>query len=77
MVEAHPRRRPSPEPSTKSLIGDEPSVGSTNRRHRDEALDVTNAVVPSDSADNAQIESTCSSELSPELEPPPNFGERF
>jgi hypothetical protein len=47
MVEAYGRRRPSPEPSTKSSILDEPSVGSTNRRHRDEALDETNAVVPS------------------------------
>jgi hypothetical protein len=36
MMEAHRRRRPSPEPSTKSSIGDEPLVGSTNRRHRDE-----------------------------------------
>jgi hypothetical protein len=47
--------------------GDEPSVGWTNRRHREEALDETNAVVPLDSADDAQIETNCSSELSPEL----------
>jgi hypothetical protein len=44
-----------------------------NRRHRDEALDKTNAVVPSDSTDDAWIKSNCSLEL----EPPPNFGERF
>jgi hypothetical protein len=77
MVDAHRRRRPSPEPSTKSLIGDEPSVGSTNRRHRDEAFAETNASVPSDFADDAWIESICLAKLSLELEPPPNFGERF
>jgi hypothetical protein len=70
---ASPEKTTSPEPSTKSSIGDESSVGSTNRRHWDEALDETNAVVPSDSTDDARIESNCS----PELEPPPNFGERF
>jgi hypothetical protein len=73
MVEAHRRRRLSLEPSTKSSIRDEPSVGSTNRRQRHEALDETNAAVPSDSTDDARIESNCS----PELEPSPNFGERF
>jgi hypothetical protein len=36
MVDAHRRRRPMPEPSTKSSIGDEPAVGSMNRRHWDE-----------------------------------------
>jgi hypothetical protein len=40
-----------------------------NRRHRDEALDETNAVVPSDSADDTRIESNCSLELSAKLEP--------
>jgi hypothetical protein len=55
------------------MIGDEPSIGSTNRRHQDEALDETKAAVPSNSIDDARIESNCS----PELEPPPNFGERF
>jgi hypothetical protein len=46
-----------------------------NRRHQDEALDETNAVVPSDSVNDAHIENNCSSELSPELEPSPNSGE--
>jgi hypothetical protein len=73
MVEAHWRRRLSSKPSTKSSIGDEPSVGSTNRRHQEESLNETNEAVPSDSGDDARIESNCS----PELEPPPNFGERF
>jgi hypothetical protein len=59
----------SPEPRTNSSIEDEPSILSTNRRHRHEALDETNTVVPSDSADKARIKSNCSSELSPELEP--------
>jgi hypothetical protein len=69
MVEAHWRRRSSPEPSTNSSIGDETSVGSTNRRLWDEALDETNAAVPSDSADDARIESNCSPKLLSELEP--------
>jgi hypothetical protein len=46
MVEAHWRTRPAPEQSIKSSIGDEPLVRLTNRRHRDEALDETNAAVP-------------------------------
>jgi hypothetical protein len=49
----------------KTPIDGEPSVGSTNRRHRDEALDKTNVAVPSDSADDAWIEINCSPELSP------------
>jgi hypothetical protein len=53
MVEPHRRRRPSPEPSTNSSIGDELSIRSANRWHRDKALDETNATVPSDSADDA------------------------
>jgi hypothetical protein len=61
------------EPSIKSSIEDKPSVGSTNRRHQNEALDETNVAVPTDSTDDARIESNCSREL----EPPPNFGERF
>jgi hypothetical protein len=77
MVEAHRRRRPSPGPSTKSSIMDEPSVGSSNRRHQDEVVDETNAAVPSDSTEDERIESKCSTKLFPELEPPPNFGKRF
>jgi hypothetical protein len=77
MMEAHRRRRPSPEPSTKLSIGDAPLIRSTNRRHQDESLNETNAAVPSDSTDDARIESNCSPELSLELEPAPNFGEGF
>jgi hypothetical protein len=40
-------------------------IGSMNRRHRDEALDETNAAVPSDYANDAYIESNCLTELEP------------
>jgi hypothetical protein len=70
---SHRIRRLSPEPERKSSIDGDSEVRSTNRMHCDEALDETNAVVPSDSADDARIESNCS----PELEPLPNFDERF
>jgi hypothetical protein len=53
----------------KNADWDEPSIGSTNQKHWDEALDEMNAVVPSDSTDDARIESNCSPEMSPELEP--------
>jgi hypothetical protein len=66
---AHRRRGPSPEPGTNSPIQDEQSVGSMNRRHRDEVLDETNAMVPLDFDDDAQIKSNCLPELSSELEP--------
>jgi hypothetical protein len=85
---AHGRRRSSPESRRKSLIDDESKVGSTNRKHRDEALDETNATVLLDFASDAWIESNCSPELSTELEPPQtsvsnfencgsNLGKRF
>jgi hypothetical protein len=77
MVEAHRRRRSLPEPSTNSPIGDESSVESKNRRQRDEALDETNAVLPSDSTDDARIESNCSPVLSPELDPSRTSREQF
>jgi hypothetical protein len=48
-----------------------------NRTRPDEALNETNAMVPSDSAEDALIESNCSSELSPKLEPLTNFSEQF
>jgi hypothetical protein len=44
-------------------------VRSTDRTRPDDALDETNAAVPSDSADDARIGSNWSPELSPELEP--------
>jgi hypothetical protein len=59
-----PEKTTPPESSTKSSIGDEPLVGSTNRRHQDEALDETNATIPSNSAEDTRIESKCSPELS-------------
>jgi hypothetical protein len=62
-------KKTSPEPGRKSPIGDKPTAGSTNRKHRDEALDETNAAVPSDSTNDTLIKSNCSLELSPELEP--------
>jgi hypothetical protein len=54
----------------KSSIGSETTVGSTNQKHRDEALDEKNAAVSSDSTNAAWIETNCSPELSSELEPP-------
>jgi hypothetical protein len=39
-----------------------------NKKQWDEALDETNAAVPSDSADDTRIGSNCSPKLSPELE---------
>jgi hypothetical protein len=50
------RRRQNAGAKDKFAIDDEPLIGSTNRRHQDEALDETNAKVPSDSADDARIE---------------------
>jgi hypothetical protein len=66
MEEAHRGRRPSPEPKPNQLIAEDSGVQSTNRTRCDEALDETNAAVPSDLADDARIGSNCS----PELEPP-------
>jgi hypothetical protein len=51
----HRRRRSSPEPSTNLSIEDEPLVGSTKRRHQDEALDEANTEAPSDSNDDVRI----------------------
>jgi hypothetical protein len=67
--ESSPEKKTSPEPGRKSPIGDKQTTGSTNQKHRDEALDETNAAVPSDSANDTWIKSNCSLELSPELEP--------
>jgi hypothetical protein len=52
--QAHRRRRPR-RSREKTSIGDEPSIGSMNRRHRDEALNEMNAAVPSDFVDDARI----------------------
>jgi hypothetical protein len=67
---SHRGRRPSPEPKENPSIAGDSGIQSTNRTHCDEALDKTNAAVPSDSADDARIGSNCSPELSPELELP-------
>jgi hypothetical protein len=69
MEVSHRGRRPSPEPRRNQSIAGDSGVRSTNRTHPDEALDETNAAVPSDSANNARIESNCLAEFSPELEP--------
>jgi hypothetical protein len=77
MVVSHRGRRPSLEPRRKPSIDGDSEVRSTNRTHCDKALAETNVAVPSDSADDAQIGSNYSPELSPELEPLPNFGDQF
>jgi hypothetical protein len=69
MEEAHRGRRPSPEPIGNLSIAEDSGVQSTNRMRPDEALDKTNAGVPSDSVDDARIGSNCLPELSLELEP--------
>jgi hypothetical protein len=71
------RRRCSLETRRKTLIDDEPPVGSMNRKHLGEALDDMIAVVSSDSIDDARIGSNCSLELSSELELLPNFSGQF
>jgi hypothetical protein len=70
MEVSHRGRRPSPESRGNPSIAGDSGIQSTNRMRCDEALDETNAAVPSDSADDARIGSNCSPELSPELEPP-------
>jgi hypothetical protein len=67
---SHRGKRPSPEPRGNSSIAGDSGIQSMNRTRCDEALDETNATVPSDSADDARIGSNCSPDLSPELEPP-------
>jgi hypothetical protein len=63
-----PEKTTSPEQRGKTPIGDESSVRSMNRKHRDKALNYTNASVHSNSTDDARIKSSFSSELSLELE---------
>jgi hypothetical protein len=67
MEVSHRGKRPSPEPRGNPSIAEDSGIQSINRTRCDEALDETNAAVPSDSADDAQIGSNCSPELSPEL----------
>jgi hypothetical protein len=69
MVEAHRRRRPSPEPSTNLSTGDEPSVGSTNQSTGTKPLTRRMQRYPQIPPHDARIESNCSLLLSPELEP--------
>jgi hypothetical protein len=63
MEVSHRGRRPSPEPRRNLSIAGDSGVRSTNRTRSDEALDETNAAVPSDSPDDARIGSNCSPEL--------------
>jgi hypothetical protein len=69
MVESSPGKMTTVEPSINSPIDGDLGVCPTNRMHRDEALDETNTVVPSDSLDDARFGSNCSPELSVELKP--------
>jgi hypothetical protein len=66
---SHRGRRPLPELRRKSSIDGDSGVRLMNRTHRGEALDETNVAVSLDSADDLQIGSNCSLELSLELEP--------
>jgi hypothetical protein len=63
MEVSHQGRSPLPEPTRNPSIAGDSEVRSTNRTRPNEDLDETNTVVPSDSADNAQIGSNCSPEL--------------
>jgi hypothetical protein len=55
MGKVHRRRRSSAEPRTKSSIGSEPAVESTNRKPWDKALDEANVVILSDFVNDARI----------------------
>jgi hypothetical protein len=70
MEVSHWGRRPSPEPRGNPSIAGDSGIQSMNQMRCDEALDETNAAVPSNSADDARIGSNCSPKLSTELEPP-------
>jgi hypothetical protein len=65
MEVSHQGIGPLPEPRRKSSIDGDSEVRSTNRMHCAKALDEKIAVVSSNSADDSQIESNCSSELEP------------
>jgi hypothetical protein len=65
MEVSHRGRRPSPEPRGNLSIARDSGIQSMNRTRYDEALDETNAAVPSDSADDARIGSNCSPKLEP------------
>jgi hypothetical protein len=65
MEVSHRGRRPSLEPRGNPSITGDSGIQSMNRMRCDEALDETNAAIPSDLADDAQIGSNCSPELKP------------
>jgi hypothetical protein len=69
MEVSHQGIRLSPEPRRNPSIARDSGVWSTNRTCLDEALDETNAAVPSYSTDDTRFWSNCSPELTPELEP--------
>jgi hypothetical protein len=69
MEGSSPEKRTLTGTKENSIDWCETEVGSTNRKHRHEALDETNATLLSDFANDTQIESNCSLELGP----PPNF----
>jgi hypothetical protein len=62
---SHRGRRPSVEPRRNPSIAGDSGIQSMNRTRSDEALDETNAAVPSDLADDARIGINCSPELEP------------
>jgi hypothetical protein len=73
MEVGHRGIRSSPEPNTNSSIKDEPSVRLLNQRHCDEK----NVAVPSDSADDARIESNLLARVVTGVGTVPNFSEQF
>jgi hypothetical protein len=72
--DAHRGRRPSSESRRNISIDGDSGVQSMNRTHRGEALDETNAAVPSNSVDNARIGNNCSAKLEPFQTSASNFG---
>jgi hypothetical protein len=72
-----PEKKTSSEPRRQTLIGDETSVESMNRKHQDEPLCETNTTVHSDSTDDARIEINCSPEFVIGVGTVPNFGEQI
>jgi hypothetical protein len=69
MEKTRRRRRCSLKTRRKPSIDVKPKIESTNRRHLDEALDETNAMVSLYFANDARIERNFSTEFSLELKP--------
>jgi hypothetical protein len=69
MEKAHRNTRWSPEPRRNPSIYDDLKTKINIQEHQVVDLNETNVVVPSDIAEDQRIESNCSLELLPELEP--------